>query len=417
MYDTWVEAIGRGEMAGVAMIDQSAAFDCVDHGILRDKLRLYGFDPGALAWVEDYLSHREQMCYVESFLSPPLAVSVGVPQGSILGPLIYCIFTNDFPETVHGEECPLEPAEPDAKPKFRCQCIECGGITVYADDSTYMVSDKDQASLSDKLSEKFTVMADYLTANLLKVNSNKTHLIVMTTEQYRRRHPTTVSIATEDGMIEATPVERLLGAFIHQDMKWTEYVRNNDNSLLHCLNQRLGALKKVSKTASFKASLTVGNGIFMSKMIFMIALWSGCQEFLIDALQVCQNKAARVITKRNISTPIPQLLKECGWRSVRQEMYYHSVLQVHKTLLTKAPVYLYDKLTKDGEYNCDTRQARNSSIKLGPSFQTKLSLCKNSFRWRGAAWYEALPQDIRGEQKIGKFKWKVNSWIKANIRI
>ena len=169
MYDTWVEAIDRHEMAGVAMIDQSAAFDCVDHGILRDKLQLYGFDPSALAWVEDYLSHREQMCYVESFLSPPMAVSVGVPQGSILGPLIYCIFTNDFPETVHGEECPQEPTEPEAKPKFRCQCKECGGITVYADDSTFMVSNKDQASLSDKLSEKFTVMADYLTANRLKV--------------------------------------------------------------------------------------------------------------------------------------------------------------------------------------------------------------------------------------------------------
>ena len=66
--------------------------------------------------------------------------------------------------------------------------------------------------------------------------------------------------------------------------------------------------------------------------------------------------------------------------------------------------YLYDKLTGDGAYGCDTRQAINSSIRLGPSFQTKLTLCKNSFRWRGAAWYEALPQDIRGEPKIGKFK-------------
>ena len=98
-------------------------------------------------------------------------------------------------------------------------------------------------------------------------------------------------------------------------------------------------------------------------------------------------------------------------------IYYHSVHHVLKTLLTKAPVYLYDKLTKDGEYNCDRRHARNSSITLGPSFQTKLSLYMNSFRWRGAEWYEALPQDIRGELKIGKLQWKVNSWIKTNIMI
>ena len=288
---------------------------------------------------------------------------------------------------------------------------------VYADDSTYTASDTDQVRLSEKLSEKFEVMADYLTANRLKVNSDKTHLIVMTTQQNRRLHPTTVNITTEAGAIEATQVERLLGAYIHQDMKWTEYVRNNDNSLLHCLNQRLGALKKVSKSASFQARLTVANGIFMSKLIFMIALWSGCQEFLINSLQVCQNKAARVVTKRDFSTPIKQLLKECGWRSVRQEMYYHTVLQVHKTLVNQAPLYLYSKLTEDGKYSRDTRQARNSSIRLGPSYQTGLSLCKDSFRWRGAAWYEALPTDIRGEWKIGIFKRKVNNWIKTNIVI
>ena len=80
----------------------------------------------------------------------------------------------------------MEPHETELRtePKFRCQCINCGGITVYADDSTYMVSNKDQDMLSENLSEKFSLMSDYLTANRLKVNSDKTHLIVMTTEQY-----------------------------------------------------------------------------------------------------------------------------------------------------------------------------------------------------------------------------------------
>ena len=281
------------------------------------------------------------------------------------------------------------------------------------------MSNKDQEKLSNQLNEKFSVMAEYLTANRLKVNSDKTHLIVMTTEQYRRRHPITVNIVTEDETIEPTQVERLLGAFISQDMKWTEYVRNNDQSLLHSTlsKPKVGSAQEIIKIASFKARLTVANGIFMSKLIFMIALWSGCQEFLTDSLQVCQNKAARTITKRGYSTPVKQLLKECGWRSVREELYYHSVLQVHKTLMTKASQYLYSKLTSDGSYNCDTGHARNSIIKLGPTFQTKLALCKSSFRWRGAAWYEALPAGIRWERIMEKFKGKVNEWIKSNISI
>ena len=415
LYDSWVEAIEKGEMSAVVMIDQSAAFDCVDHNILRDKLALYGFDPDALAWIESYMSERKQSCHVEGFTSCPLSVSVGVPQGSILGPLMYCIFTNDFPEVVQEEDC--HPGDAETPTKYCTHCRRCGGITIYADDSTYTVSGTDQDELSEKISAKFKRMADYLTANKLKVNSDKTHLLLMTTEQKRRHHPTTVKIETETEIIETTEVERLLGAYIHQDMKWTEYLRNNNNSLLHCLNARLGALKKISGSASFKARLLVANGIFMSKLIFMIPLWAGCPGFIIDALQVCQNKAARVVTRRGMDTPVSQLLKECGWRSVRQEMYYHTVLQVHKTLGTGAPAYLYEKLTLGGHYPRDTRQARNSSIRFGPTFSTRLELTRNSFRWRGAAWYEALPIGLRKEQKLINFKKDLNTWVKLNIDV
>ena len=92
---------------------------------------------------------------------------------------------HDFPETVYGGDCNLEPSDTDlvTGPSFRCQYSNCGGITVYADDSTYTVSNKDQEKLSNQLSEKFSVMAEYLTANRLKVNSDKTHLIVGSAEE------------------------------------------------------------------------------------------------------------------------------------------------------------------------------------------------------------------------------------------
>ena len=247
------------------MIDQSAAFDCVDHDLLKEKLKLYGWDESALAWTVNYLASREQSCSVESFLSLPLGVSAGVPQGSILGPLYYCIFTNDFPETVHQEDCPGREPNENGTPSYNMHCRQCGGIAVYADDSTYTVSDSDLNALSDKLSDKFSLMANYLTANKLKVNSDKTHLVVMCTDQRRRHQPTNARITTEHEVIEASVTERLLGAHIHQGMKWNEYIHDNKNSLLHGLNQRLGGLKKISTAASYKARLTVANAIFMSK--------------------------------------------------------------------------------------------------------------------------------------------------------
>ena len=316
IYDSWVEAANKGELSGVALIDQSAAFDCVDHSLLLAKLKLYGWNDSSLAWTEDYLRGRQQSCSVESFLSEPLQVKCGVPQGSILGPLYYCIFTNDFPEVVHNSECSCK-----TEIGFSLECHQCGSTVVYADDSTFTISDRDPISLSNKLSDKFKLMADYLTSNKLKVNEDKTHLLVMCTDQRRRRLSSDVTIETQNHIVRATETERLLGVYIQSNMKWVEHVRDSKFSVLQSLSLRHRALKTIASVASFKSRLSVANGIFMSKLTFNIPLWSGCSDYLVNALQVSQNAAARTVTKHDKSVSISKILSECGWRSVRQEMF------------------------------------------------------------------------------------------------
>ena len=171
MYDTWLAASEGGDLAGVCMVDMSAAFDIVDTEILLEKLKLYGFDQNTLQWTWSYLTHRSQGVYIDGSMSNLLALEAGVPQGSILGPLYYTIFTNELPQVVHEQDCPLQ-HDPDAS-IFTMQCHECGGVCCYADDSTYTVRGQDPRELSEKLSQKYKVMADYLTDNKLKVNDDK----------------------------------------------------------------------------------------------------------------------------------------------------------------------------------------------------------------------------------------------------
>ena len=238
----------------------------------------------------------------------------------------------------------------------------------------------------------------------------------MCTDQRRHNILTNARITATNEVIEASEAEQLLGVYIHQNMKWTEYIHTNENSLLYGLNQRLGALKRVSRYASFKVRLKIANGIFMSKLGFMIPLWSGCQEYLLRALQTIQNKAARTVTKHGRRIPVQQILKECGWRSVKQEVFFQTVMQMHKVLMQKSPVYLYRKLTADGSYSYRTRSSSTSSIRQSISFKTGLTLCKESFRWRGVTCYEGLPWEIRKCQKIEIFKRKADTWIKENVR-
>ena len=98
LYDKWITAVENGEFTAALLLDLSATFDLVDHQILLGKLRLYNFSDDTIAWFTSYLQDRVQYVLVESALSDPQPTgNIGVPQGSILGPLLYLILDNDFP--------------------------------------------------------------------------------------------------------------------------------------------------------------------------------------------------------------------------------------------------------------------------------------------------------------------------------
>ena len=214
------------EGLGVDDIDKSGAFDVVDHSILIDNLKLYGFDDGAVGWMENCISGRSQAVYIDGALSSFLEVNVGVPQGSILGPLCYILYTNDLPETI------LETSSHVHWAKLSTHCSECGGLCCFADDSTYSISSESQEVLEQKLNDKYRIMARYLGDSRLKLNDDKTHMLIMTTRQKRRLLDINIQIETPTEVIKPLKHDKLLGVIIQEDLRWTEYIQNHDKSLI-----------------------------------------------------------------------------------------------------------------------------------------------------------------------------------------
>ena len=265
-------------------------------------------------------------------------------------------------------------------------------------------------------------MADFLVSNRLKLNDDKTHLMVMSTSQARAIRKGTmkdsrlVVIRTPTELIEPSETEKLLGCWLHQDMKFIEHLENNSESLLSSLNKRIGALKMLGKVANFKCRKMISDGIFMSKLIYLIELWGGSSKYLLVALQRAQNRAARTVTKLDWSTPVADLLKQCGWLSVHQLVVYHSVVLVYKIIKTKSPKYLHSMFSQDYKYK--TKQAESRQLRqTKPVKDMDLELSQDSFRWRAAKSFNELPIEIRDTDTTEAFKKEAKTWIRLNISL
>ena len=367
------------------------------------------FNSDALKWMKAYLSGRSQAVYVDGSLSPFLPVKLGVPQGSILGLLCYVLFTNDLPETISEPDCLL-----DHRLDFNTHCSMCGGLCCFADDSTFSLAGQDLLLLEEKMNSKYSEMSAYMANSRLKLNDEKTHLLLMGTRQRLNSLQSTISIQTSGEPVKSVNSEKLLGVKIQEDLKWGKYLVKDKDSLISKLSSRLSALKLIGWAAGFKTRLMIANGIFSSKLIYMISLWGRAEGYLLDSLQKMQNRCARFVTKKDKYTPVSQLLKECGWMSVRQLIFYHSTVQIFKILRTETPTYIYQRITETGSFPYNTRLAASDSVRIAPSLTSRLEIIQKSFVIRATQGYNLLPTELRQLSSLELFKKHLKAWIREN---
>ena len=172
---------------------------------------------------------------------------------------------------------------------------------------------------------------------------------------------------------------------------------------------------QVCAWGSPRRRLKVANGIFSSKLCYLIKLWGGCEEYLLNSLQILQNRAARAVTRKFWFTPTRILLADCGWLSVRQLVSYHSIHSAHKMVTSGKPLYMHNALSTI--HPLRSRQAAGGQTRIGENFSSKQGLLHDSFKYRAAKDYNSIPAFLRSTRCLQSFKIKLRKCVRLNIPV
>ena len=248
--------------------------------------------------------------------------------------------------------------------------------------------------------------------NKLFLNSDKTHLLIMASSKSHSNHNDYgIQLNTGTEIIDPSPEERLLAANLTNNFLWNSHVRDHKKSVISTLKTKNNALSIISSYSSFKVRKMLANGMIMSHILYLIQLYGGCSEELLYALQVQQNRAARMVCKRPWYTSTKELLLQTGWLNVKQMVAYYSTLNFFKTRQNGVPKYIHSLITEP--FKCKTRMAQTGGIKQTRNFKSRIG--KSSFIYRTIDLWNNIPTKIRMEKSQKVFSCKLREWVQTNI--
>ena len=365
----------KQQLTGAAFIDLKKAFDLVDHHCLLHKLQHYGVRGRSLTWFRNYLTIRSQKVQYGKELSSSLPLDFGVPQGSLLGPLLFVIYINDLPK-----------------------CLMHSEISMYADDTVIYYTGSHVNVIRENLQEDLKRVEQWLTSNRLILNHSKTKGLLFGTRQLLQTSSDFV-LQIQGKDIERVTKFNYLGVMLDEQLHWKEHV----DSICKKVNKRLGILARIRSCLTLNAAKCVYNTLIEPILCYTDTVWGELSATSSKNLQRLQNRAARIVLRRDSSKDTLNVL---GWVELETKRKRHKCTLVYKCLNNLVPKYLSGYFTRNfNVHNYNTR--RRTDLHLP---KPKLSLAKRTFRYSGSAFFNLLPRNIQNAKSLSSFRVLINTY-------
>ncbi|CAL4144109.1 unnamed protein product [Meganyctiphanes norvegica] len=264
--DNIQEALNNKKYTVSIFMDLSKAFDVIDHKILETKLEHYGFRGKFLEFLLSFIKDRKYFVHINGKNSETKSVNIGVPQGSTLGPLLFLLYINDM---------------------INCSIVFF--LSQFADDSTATYSDLnlDQALL--KAETEFNRVLEWLAANKLIINLNKTHLMLFT----NRKRPQSISITANGQIINEVTETKFLGVILDNKLSWNAHI----NYISKKISKSVSILKMLKFTFPSNILKSLYHSLIYPYYTYCNLVWGCASNIHLETLVKLQKKAVRIICK------------------------------------------------------------------------------------------------------------------------
>ena len=367
--------LDKGLSSCAIFLDLAKAFDSVDHGILLRKLERYGIRGMPLQLLESYLSNRSQYVKLNNTKSALIDILFGVPQGSILGPLLFLIFINDLPEAT----------------KFY--------VKLFADDTFLCAQDTDFACLENYVNVELEKVFIWLASNKLTLNINKSKYMIVS----KKRSIPKMKIMINDTELLECDSYKYLGVYIDKKLNWKDHIDHTCKKVA----KACGALSKIRHSVDINTLKNVYHALLYSYLRYGIILWGNASASALQPLKTLVNKAIRIMTFIPPgSFELNPIYQELGLLNLSNIFNLETGKFMYKSMNNLLPVEIgnYFQIDPSSEQHSHYTRNQNTRENDKPRFLSRTKIVEKSLQYFGTELWYQLPQDIKSSESKINFK-------------